>query len=459
MNEVDYPSQNSRRDDGPFDRVPQSRECSESGEAGRVPEDDDCAIVTAQSRISEHQRDIGKGAVRSFQLDDDLLRKIKDAVMVHRQVKMTEDDFDQQIARDLKAEFKQTRRKIALLKQDVAQAESGEASKSSEQLGKMQAEIQALAQQEAELASERDQANKDLREYYKESRHELYDFFESIEEFAVRHCLVNEVSGDADAGASGEDEDRTNSDTNTADPASRTEHSDMGDASGQASTKGSKVWEGGRLRTDDKTRGDWMYSLNMWRRELREAERVLELRHGRFDKEDWDRKQREAAGELTEGAETLDLQHVEECRQMTRRVVQAEVGYECVKRKALAAGYQDPCSDLESGFVDDVDDGYRLSEETEMERSADIERTLAWLVHVPEEPAPEQREGVLGDPWSSQEVEIWESASMVAEGPYRRRIDQWMATTAALRVADVTDRGDDEGPEHTWCRAPDTYHL
>ena len=64
---------------------------------------------------------------------------------------------------------------------------------------------------------------------------------------------------------------------------------------------------------------------------------------------------------------------------LTRTVIEAEEGYEKAKVEAIGAGLQLTESDVELGFVDNADDGYRLSMEQETLRLVDRGRIIKWL--------------------------------------------------------------------------------
>ncbi|KAK4634779.1 hypothetical protein CLAFUW4_00110 [Fulvia fulva] len=138
---------------------------------------------------------------------------------------------------------------------------------------------------------------------------------------------------------------------------------------------------------------------------------------------------------------------------MTTFLIQAEQEYSTAKAALVAAGVQPPGSHIESGFVDNVDDGYRISEECDITGCVDIKRIESWLADLPdiELSAHDTEDESAAEPgdidrWDFVEVALWESRSMVAEGAARRRIDKWRAQAAACAPA-IRCRGSEDGSE------------
>ncbi|KAK4549446.1 hypothetical protein LTR36_006443 [Oleoguttula mirabilis] len=134
------------------------------------------------------------------------------------------------------------------------------------------------------------------------------------------------------------------------------------------------------------------------------------------------------------------MRQVRDTQELTRHVANAEKAYEVAKAVAISNGVQLPGSDVHSGFIDDVDDRYRVSLEQEMRATVDDARVLKWLQQVldlgedelqgAEEQGVAPADGVELDDWDAKTVEISDSSSMVAEGFARKKIDSWRATCA-----------------------------
>ncbi|RMX87791.1 hypothetical protein D0869_02111 [Hortaea werneckii] len=174
----------------------------------------------------------------------------------------------------------------------------------------------------------------------------------------------------------------------------------------------------------------WRYESAMTR--LRVMQQDFDDREERFEQEAWDRMERQAAGEEVESDLAFDHRQIQKTRELANRLTEAENLVEAAKIDAVAMGFQIPDSDIESGFVDDVDDGYRISSEAQEAASVDRDSIAKWMTKIPEE----DFEGVTDadvDEWDHQSVAISESGSMVAEGPDRRRIDKWQSMCEAIK--------------------------
>ncbi|KXT02351.1 hypothetical protein AC578_255 [Pseudocercospora eumusae] len=124
-----------------------------------------------------------------------------------------------------------------------------------------------------------------------------------------------------------------------------------------------------------------------------------------------------------------------ETRRLTRWLIEAEQEYYNAKSALLDAGLQPPGLDMDSRFIDDADDGYRMSMEREWVVSADSYHLHRWLDNIPRdvessETAVEARERDM-DSWNAEEVDVCDNWSMVADGLERRRIDKWRALATA----------------------------
>lgn len=183
----------------------------------------------------------------------------------------------------------------------------------------------------------------------------------------------------------------------------------------------------------------------MLRRQLDEAEQALENRHDRFDREDreiregYERYQRREPGFETELQ--ISHRHLRETQPMTRHIIEAVAELADKKEQLMKAGIQVPGSDVESGFVDREDDGYLISGEQDGEELPGSDPgILKWLQDVSDPPIDPTGLILADQPpaepkdvhrWKARKVQIWENASVVAEGPQRRRIDRWRARAQA----------------------------
>ena len=160
--------------------------------------------------------------------------------------------------------------------------------------------------------------------------------------------------------------------------------------------------------------------------QLEDAEFQLESRHSRFARERFDAERSDQA----ETSSVLDARQCHQTQVLTRAVIEAEKEFQDAKDAFLKAGHQPPGSGLSSGFIDDVNDGYRLSLEKDMIEHVDKRRIHGWLSSLPE-PGPDISEVNSASPtpevddWECEEVDFCDSWSLVADGADRRRIDRW----------------------------------
>ncbi|KAK4549444.1 hypothetical protein LTR36_006441 [Oleoguttula mirabilis] len=171
---------------------------------------------------------------------------------------------------------------------------------------------------------------------------------------------------------------------------------------------------------------------------LEVVEQTFEKREARFDREAEERHRKLNAGDREGVASDLafDMHQLQTTRHMARQIVEAEEALEAAKSAAVAAGIQLPGSDIESGFVDDVNDGYRISWEEDAAGTVNPQGIIKWLQGVSDEITEEPAEAAIDD-WDAESVDISDSASMVADGPARKRIDKWRAACASVVPSSV----------------------
>ncbi|KAI6821344.1 hypothetical protein KC340_g12972 [Hortaea werneckii] len=166
------------------------------------------------------------------------------------------------------------------------------------------------------------------------------------------------------------------------------------------------------------------------------AQARLQKAHDAFDSREMRREQEWQANvdAGTRGEEVRDatpedfdarwLQHVQE---LTREVIDAEAEVAEAKKAALEAGIDVANDEADSGFLDDVEDGYLLSKEQEVVDIAAGSTIKGWLDRLPSDKldSPGLRSDADVDEWETRTVGISDSVSLVAEGSVRRRIDEW----------------------------------
>ncbi|EME81369.1 uncharacterized protein MYCFIDRAFT_176650 [Pseudocercospora fijiensis CIRAD86] len=180
------------------------------------------------------------------------------------------------------------------------------------------------------------------------------------------------------------------------------------------------------------------YNFTMSKMQFEDAQQMFLARETKFDQELQERAERLNSGEEVETITELDMRQLQESRRLTSWLIEAEKKYDNAKLALCEAGVQPLGSNIASGFIDDVDDGYRISEEKAWIVTANSSRLRQWLSNIPDqiedsETAEDLRERDL-DPWTAEEVEICDSWSMVADGAERRRIDRWRSLVDAMAV-------------------------
>ncbi|KAI7352974.1 hypothetical protein KC354_g11752 [Hortaea werneckii] len=125
--------------------------------------------------------------------------------------------------------------------------------------------------------------------------------------------------------------------------------------------------------------------------------------------------------------EDFDARWLKHVQELTREVIDAEAEVAKAKKTALEAGIDVANDEADSGFLDDVEDGYLLSKEHEMVDTAAGSTVKGWLDRLPSDKldSPGLRSDADVDEWETQTVGISDSVSLVAEGSVRRRIDKW----------------------------------
>lgn len=146
----------------------------------------------------------------------------------------------------------------------------------------------------------------------------------------------------------------------------------------------------------------------------------------------------------------IDLFHLHRGRELAKTLNDAEEAWEKAKVKAKALGLLRNNSYQESDFVDDVDDGYRLSQDPSgktVQPGRDV--IEAWAGNVADQESDEDEEMPDVDEWETRTMGPWDSLSVVAEGRQRTRIDRWWSMCNELkREAPIESETPGEQAEH-----------
>ncbi|KAK3714042.1 hypothetical protein LTR37_008071 [Vermiconidia calcicola] len=177
------------------------------------------------------------------------------------------------------------------------------------------------------------------------------------------------------------------------------------------------------------------YNYRMQRGRLHAMEMQLEERGEIFDQEALELDRKVATGESAETQVEFDHRMLRLTQAFTQDIAEAEADFEEAQNAAVAAGVQIP--EAESGFVDDVNDGYGLSCEDSMKAGVNLDRLTRWLEALPgidplfetdgtsRDRSSSLAEGVEVDDWDARTVDICDSWSVMEIGHARKRIDRW----------------------------------
>ena len=131
----------------------------------------------------------------------------------------------------------------------------------------------------------------------------------------------------------------------------------------------------------------------------------------------------------------IDLFHVQRGRDLAKNLNEAEDAWEKARVRAKALGVLSNNSYQESNFVDDVEDGYRLSQDPSGKVIKPAHGTIeAWADGVA--PGGSGDDGPMPDvdDWDTETIGPYDSVSVVAEPRQRTRIDRWRSLCEATVV-------------------------
>ena len=135
----------------------------------------------------------------------------------------------------------------------------------------------------------------------------------------------------------------------------------------------------------------------------------------------------------------MDLQTLQKTQHATRKVIEAEEGYDRAEARAEALGLGDILADPHACYYGEVYNDFPERTEKSMAMSpANRARVEAWMAAVPDvavgRPLPPGSDGVVEvDDWDAKSVEVFESVSLVAYDVYRKKIDRWQKLGGRLR--------------------------
>ncbi|KAF2719223.1 hypothetical protein K431DRAFT_296246 [Polychaeton citri CBS 116435] len=141
----------------------------------------------------------------------------------------------------------------------------------------------------------------------------------------------------------------------------------------------------------------------------------------------------------------FDLRRFLVTQKLTRDLVDVEARYDAQKNACLNAGIQPPGSDVSSGFIDDLEDGYMTRFENALIASCRQSRIELWLSKLPDcndDCTPAWQNGDADcDEWDGCPMQLWDSLSIIAlhGSSSRKHIDRWRKICGfpPLKVEDV----------------------
>ena len=382
---------------------------------------------------------------------------LKDAVLDYRQRTATERKTNQRLA-ELDQDLSDLRRNLCQLEYNIAVIEDTGPEQARSKLPRMRHRAQDIRAQQAVIESEQEQLHQHMEEFHELQSSQQEQLFATLDELLVATEILSPEEPEAEQPYVQDAEnvkpkchDISESEAQNETASAATESGKRSDGSVQrmlgvedvppvqAAPVGATV-EGKAASSD--ARFDILYELRSKRTMMHCAEEAFDNRGEQFDREADERDRKLEQGEEAEPLDVFDMRQLKETQQLTRDLIAAEMAYEAAKTAAVAKGVQPDGSDVESGFVDNVDDGYRISSEEDMITAAQHGIIEWWLEGVPEpRPCPDDaiasedslrstvgpNEEVEVDDWDARSVEICDSSSMMAEDRWRKRIDKWRA--------------------------------
>jgi hypothetical protein len=144
---------------------------------------------------------------------------------------------------------------------------------------------------------------------------------------------------------------------------------------------------------------------------------------------------------LDESRSDFDRKYLNEVHTTTAALIEAEKQYDRAQEIAHLLGVVGHARDQESHFVDDPNDGYRLSEEMDVASTNAMrpyveiwsQQVVYYVIHGMDD--TEGRSKDIGDEWSVRSISLFSSISTRDQTRNRRRIDCWRAMCDKTREA------------------------
>ncbi|KAK5696011.1 hypothetical protein LTR97_008431 [Elasticomyces elasticus] len=182
--------------------------------------------------------------------------------------------------------------------------------------------------------------------------------------------------------------------------------------------------------------------------ELKSAKADFDDRSDARDREKAENEAAVARGETPRDATPLDfdLRWFVRNQELTRGVINAEAALAQAKKACLDGGVSVVERDQESGFADHTSDGYRESAEAAwIEDVQDSGKVDGWIADLPDtanSAAEAVRDEVELDEWDARSIGSTDNDGphpRLADGSWRRRIDDWNKVCGLFRAARQTE--------------------
>lgn len=405
----------------------------DSGTVISTPDSPDIGTAAEAGTLNKAYKIETQADSITIPIESELALELASAVLEHRKLKALEHDGDLQLAA-LEDQGDTLSKQVEGLQDVIKGMKAGPASSGqSAEINALYDAISNLREAEENIWQRRQRLVRHMSGLYKEFRDEQCELYELLDSTFVTRRLIPRDTLSVPEDGNGSGNSSSLSMHQKLDPAHTLRRS-----SALINDQTKDAFDQAAAETRD--RAALLDDYIAKRKKLITCEVRFEAKDDHFDTLELSRRKRLAAGEEVETPTEFDHYQYDETRQLTRNIIDAEAKCEAAKAAAVAAGVKLKFSDLESGFVDDVDDGYRVSMEKDMVEECNRAGIEDWLMEIEEKACPTRYLSVrdfpgLGDlgeegDWICEEVDISDSRSMVAEGSERRRIDRWRSLLA-----------------------------
>ncbi|KAK4506385.1 hypothetical protein PRZ48_000115 [Zasmidium cellare] len=368
-----------------------------------------------------------------------LAAELSNVVLSVRKLELEDADTDAQISALDEEAFELH---IAMMPLESQLGQARRASGPAAEIARLEAELAPMQEHFEQLKAEQQALHDEQADIHESQRRALLSLYATVEPMLVEHGLIQPL--DEANGRNRRSEDKAQ--TPLAQPKAQNtvaiapQGTPSSDDESATSLKPTSVqWQSSSIPTPTKapvadsqkaTKTDYLIAKAI----LHSAEDDFDFRSESFQQNrDEIEYQKVSRGKniSDESLLQLDMQELTETRRLATALAEAEANFTKAKEACLAANISIAASDLESGFLDDVDDGYRMSEENDIIASVNPAGVTRWMEQIPDGLEVDPDSDCQSDAqdaeidWDARSVEIEDSASMVAEGASRRRIDKW----------------------------------